>query len=256
VSVRASTRKVLRTFQQLACALAIAGPSACVREHTLFETTGDGNAAGNGSGGDNDGNGPGATAEPWTEQTCVAALSRGESGDPCVGTFSCSANAQSCQIGALCSADTLMLKTTCDTTGLACKSDGDCGSGRICEGDTCLDCPVEACPDTWSRIARNGCSVCVPPNRCAVTGDANCAEGQVCVAGLSCPSSCKNDPACCFGNQCTLPACTTLEGADCLIVGCVAGFTCKVVGEPVGCKCDQLGKWTCSSPPMNVCVPR
>lgn len=261
VSGSARSSNFFRGLEHVALLVALASVSACVREHTLFEAPGStGGAAGAASEGDGNAGGdlPGTTVGPWTEKTCLQALGQGQTGDPCLGPFSCSGTVQCCQYVAGCKADQLVVTESCDGCVAKCTSDGDCDNGRICEAYECIDCPKDECPATWSPITRNGCNVCVPPNRCkAPSGDPACGDGQVCVAGLSCLSGCKGDLACCAGNQCTSSACTTLEGADCLTVGCPAGSTCKIVGDAVDCKCDdQAGKWTCASPPVNVCVPR
>lgn len=241
---------------------------ACVRERTLFEKASAG-ASEMGAGGDPIGAGaqPGAggggkaagdPGAPWDERSCVTALSQGKTGEPCVETLKCSASSGCCQIQAWCEGGQLQLANNCDACAASCTGDADCGPSRVCEAYQCRDCPKEACPLDWISVIRNGCSVCVPPSQCKATGDPRCAQGQACLAGLSCLPGCKGDPACCFGNQCAPASCASLEGLDCAVVGCPAGETCKVVGEPAACACDaKSGKWACDAQPINSCsVPQ
>jgi hypothetical protein len=236
---------------------------ACVRERTLFEQTrpsgGEAGAEAGGSTGSVGSSGFGGKAalpgSPWDSASCVAALSQGKTGDACVGVFKCSATSSCCQIVGLCEAGQFALKSGCDECVASCTGDADCGDGRVCEAYECRDCPSGPCPPTWLSVSRNGCPVCVPPSECKTHKDPSCADGQDCVAGLSCLPGCKDDPACCFGNQCAALGCQTPESADCLVVGCPAGSACQVAGKPVTCTCDELnGKWSCDQPPLNSCV--
>lgn len=244
----------------LACAGALAG---CVRERALFEELSaagteadDGSNAGDGGAPAVGGKGNGGANVIWEAATCVAALSQGKNGDACVGGFKCSANANCCEIAAVCEANQLALKSACDVCSVSCTGDADCGAGRLCEAYECRDCRAGACPASWLTVVRNGCSVCVPPSQCNSGKGASCAGEQICVAGLSCLPGCKGDPACCFGNQCAPASCATPpDAADCLDVGCPAGMTCHVVAEAATCSCDAvIGKWSCEQPPLNSCV--
>lgn len=247
----------------LGAALAL---GACVREHTVFERAGNGGEAGAAADGGVGatlgvgasgfgGKAPGGPDKPWDEASCLAALSQGKTGDACVGLFKCSATANCCQIVAVCEGAPLSVKSSCDDCVASCTGDADCGFGRLCEAYECRNCPTGPCPPTWLSISRNGCSVCVPPSECKMNKDGSCAEGEACVAGLSCLPGCKGDPACCFGNRCAPVKCQSPHNADCLEVGCPAGSTCKVVSEAVACKCDATsGEWSCEQPVLNTCI--
>ena len=261
---------------------------ACVRERTLFEDSGEGGGqAGDrgasgaaGGAGDSSANAgaasaagmagvasagampiseagaSGSTLPAWNEKTCVAALSAGKTGDPCVDSFKCTATSNCCQIVGYCQSGALSLQNTCDVCITTCTTDADCGAGRLCDNYECRDCPGDACPENWNTVIRNSCKVCVPPNQCKDKAGADCDAGQICVAGLSCLSGCKDDPACCFGNQCADAVCGPPEGVDCLSVGCAAGSFCKVAGPAVACACNvKIGKWSCATPPVNSCAP-
>ena len=277
-----------RYFATFACMSLLGAGSGCVREHTLFEDAGRGGAGGTGGvagntggvaggtsaggrdekggadgGGGSDGGSPanvggdsagtGASGPPWQKSTCGAALSAGKTGDPCVSVFQCSATADCCQIIALCKGGALLMQGACDLCATSCSADSDCTVGQLCENYQCAACRKESCPSTWISLARNGCSVCVPPNVCK--SDQDCPDGTTCNAGLSCMPGCKADPSCCFGNQCASVACGALTALDCLVVGCSPGSSCKGGGELPQCKCDtQAGQWVCSAPSKSVCV--
>jgi hypothetical protein len=261
-------------FSSVFAALLYALPSACVREHTLFEQGEDGGAGTGGQAGSEasptagkgsadggtpnaGGTGPGAPGAPWDEKSCVAALSLGKAGDACVASFKCTATTGCCQVIALCDAGVLGIQNNCDACVASCTSDGDCGPGRLCDAYECQECTKEACPPTWTSVNRNGCAVCVPPNQCKSEKDPACVDGQICVAGLACLPGCKGDLACCFGNQCAPLSCAPPDTVDCLIVGCAPGSTCKVAGDAVSCACDvKTSKWSCAEPPKNFCVSR
>ncbi len=254
--------------------------AACVREHTLFDeasagqsgttgTTGtsgtsDGGAAGSAGGGTNDpgtsgaenSGAPGTTQTPWDEAHCVEALSAGKDGEACLDTFKCTATADCCQILGVCTSGSFTLQKSCDLCIKTCTTDADCGSGKLCDNYECHDCPAQECPDTWSLIIRSDCKVCVPPNECKEASGAGCPVGDVCIAGLTCLPSCKDDPACCFGNRCAPKECGPPKGVDCLLVGCPAGTSCKVAGPAANCACDpKLGTWSCTPDPQNQCAP-
>lgn len=257
---------------------------ACVREHTLFDDLGSagataGNAAGAGGGiagassganaggadatgkagaqSANEAGASGAGPVPWEEKTCVAALSSGKTGEACVSTFKCSATSGCCQIIGFCDGKTLTVQSDCGLCISICSADGDCGAGKLCENYECHECSKDACPDGWNNVIRNGCTVCVPPNQCKESSDPTCGSDQACVAGLSCLSGCKEDPTCCFGNRCAAAACGPPDNVDCLLVGCRPGTFCKVAGPAADCACDpKVGKWLCSTPPVNLCAPR
>jgi len=281
-----------RYIATFACMSLLGAGSGCVREHTLFEdaprggadgTSGVGGSSGGAAGGTSagagaggrdekggadggggsdggspanaggDSAGTGASGPPWQKSTCEAALSAGKTGDPCVSVFQCSATADCCQIIALCKGGALLKQGACDLCATSCSADSDCTVGQLCENYQCAACRKESCPSTWISLARNGCSVCVPPNVCK--SDQDCPDGTTCNAGLSCMPGCKADPSCCFGNQCASVACGALTALDCLVVGCSPGSSCKGGGEPPQCKCDtQAGQWVCSAPSKSVCV--
>jgi len=248
--------------------------AACSREHVLFEL-GVGGEAGQmpGEGGtkpggteqggtEQGGTEQGGTSNPstttaWTEATCVAALSGGKTGDPCVGAFSCTGSVECCRTTANCKGEQLILETTCGLCTTACTSDSDCETGKLCENYQCRACPTEPCPKGWSTIFRNQCAFCVPPNECKDAGNSDCSPGLACLAGLTCLPGCKADPSCCFGNRCSDPQCSSATGEDCLVVGCSAGSFCKMAGAPSVCKCDPSGSgWICEGGSGNVCVPQ
>ena len=254
--------------------------AGCVRERTLFDDASPGQAGTSGAGTTDGGAGArpaneggalgagasgapsagappaneaGTGAAPWEEKTCIAALSLGKSGDPCVDTFKCTATTECCGVTGFCTGGELTIQNGCGLCTTACTTDADCGAGRLCDGYACRDCPSDACPDDWQVVIRNSCKVCVPPTECKEKG--GCAVGEICVAGSSCLPNCKGDPACCFGNQCADAACGPPDGVDCLLVGCPPGSFCKVAGPAVECSCDvKTGKWSCASPPSNACV--
>jgi len=229
------------------------GTSAGGRDEKGGADGGGGSDGGSPANAGGDSAGTGASGPPWQKSTCEAALSAGKTGDPCVSVFQCSATADCCQIIALCKGGALLKQGACDLCATSCSADSDCTVGQLCENYQCAACRKESCPSTWISLARNGCSVCVPPNVCK--SDQDCPDGTTCNAGLSCMPGCKADPSCCFGNQCASVACGALTALDCLVVGCSPGSSCKGGGEPPQCKCDtQAGQWVCSAPSKSVCV--
>ena len=200
---------------------------------------------------------PASTRVPWDEAHCVEALSAGTDGDPCADDFKCTATTDCCQIIGYCAGKTLSIQRTCNLCIKTCTTDADCGSGKLCDNYECHDCSSEACPDTWSTIIRSDCKVCVPPNECKDAAGTGCPDNEVCIAGLTCLSGCKGDPACCYGNRCAAKECSPPNNVDCLLVGCAAGTSCKVAGPAADCACDpKLGKWSCTPTPLNLCAPK
>ena len=267
----ASSRRWAYAWALLACGFT----SACVREHTLFETDpsatgpsgeagdnggttspgGNGTSAGGGTEPENGGATNATTGAPWVKATCVAALSAGKIGDACSGAFSCSATFDCCQVGVTCKAEQLYVQNACDQCATSCTVDADCAAGQLCEAYQCVVCPSDPCPDSWNTVDRNGCAVCVPKNQCKE--DLDCGADQKCLPGASCLSGCKSDPACCFGNQCVPTICEPPKEADCVVVGCAAGSACKATSPAVECSCDaKLGTWSCTGTIVNSCVMR
>ena len=247
---------------------ALATP-ACVYDHQLLDREGvggsragagttSGAATQGGDGGDSsageDGN-PNTppSPKPWNEASCLAAVGSGASGDPCSGNFKCSGSQDCCQTIAGCEGEKLVLNKNCDACVTSCSADSDCKkTGQICENYQCRDCPTLACPTGWTSVLRNDCVMCVPPRQCKA--DIECPSGETCFAGASCLPGCKEDPACCFGNQCGWAACGRPTNLDCTIVGCAPGTFCKAAGPPGECKCDPSGgKWICSTPAVSSC---
>ena len=241
--------------------------AGCVREHSLLEAAAagqlggvdDAGAAGQGQAGSSGGvvgggGNAGVLTPPWTQSSCVSSLASGKTGDRCMETFKCTATVDCCEIIAFCDGKALDIANNCSVCPMKCSADLDCGANALCENYQCRSCPTDPCPDTWSAVLRNGCSVCMPPNQCKIDGDPICGALS-CVPGLSCWPGCKSDPACCFGNRCVDPNCASLEALDCLVVGCAAGSFCKVNGPANECKCEpSSGNFVCSGNSNNTCV--
>jgi hypothetical protein len=230
----------------LALAVALGTAAGCVRDHELFSPE---IAGASGAG----------TAEPeapWKEAQCVAALSAGKTGDPCVGKFECTGSLKCCETLVTCDGVALEVSTRCDLCASKCSVDSDCDGSQICELYQCQQCPKNlSCPPTWQLILRHGCTVCVPPNDCGGIGGPGCPAPLSCVAGLTCLPGCNNSPECCFGNQCADPSCGPPKNADCARVGCPDGTFCKVAGPPVSCACDPMrGAWVCEAGVMSACA--
>jgi hypothetical protein len=195
----------------------------------------------------------GALTLPWTESSCVSALSAGKTGDPCLEGFKCSTVVDCCESYAYCDGKLLTVQSSCTLCPVKCSADSDCGAKGLCENYQCRNCPAEPCPETWSAVLRNGCSFCVPKSQCNQAEDPVCGELR-CVAGQSCLPGCNADPSCCFGNRCVDPNCFTLKGMDCLVAGCTAGSLCKVGGPAIECKCQpSTGTFACAGNSPNAC---
>jgi len=193
----------------------------------------------------------GTPSAAWTESTCEAALGQGKTGDPCLEVFKCTTTADCCETIASCDGSALNILNNCALCPTKCSADSDCGAKSLCENYQCRSCPSDPCPDTWATVLRNNCPVCVPPNKCKMAGDPVCGE-LICAPGLSCLPGCKDDPACCFGNQCVPRECPSLKAWDCLLVGCAAGSLCKVSGPASECKCyADSGTFVCPPPNGN-----
>ncbi len=86
----------------------------------------------------------------------------------------------------------------CGTTGAACKSTGECGSGSVClKSNAC----APKCTSATSCLPDEKCSMsggCVPKTGCGA--DAECSSGNVC-EGISCVASCKA-AGCAAGSSC------------------------------------------------------
>lgn len=247
---------------------ALATPG-CVYDHQLLDRTGAGGSPagaattsgttsksdGGGGSSANDGGTPNTvpTPQPWTEATCLTAVASGASGDPCSGDFKCSGSQDCCQTIAACTGEKLLVQKNCDACVTSCSADSDCKkTGQICENYECRECPQLGCPTGWSSILRNDCVVCVPPSQCKA--DVDCPGEETCFAGASCLPGCKEDPACCFGNLCGMPACGRPTNLDCTIIGCAPGTFCKAAEPPGECKCDTgFGKWICSTSTVSSC---
>ncbi len=146
------------------------------------------------------------------------------------------------------------------TAQSACASHGTCGFGMVCSASQCTSCPVgpAACPACDHgfqsiRMSRNGCSICecVPTSAC--TRDIDCPQGEACYAGAQCQDGC-TEPACCFGNRCSLPGCYGKPIPHCLVAGCAGGAVCLAACQAVTCACDGVA-WQCAESPSSGGAP-
>jgi hypothetical protein len=118
-----------------------------------------------------------------------------------------------------------------------CKSNQDCGSGKICQFGQCLDCISSAqCGDEVCDVTKGQCVLCDATHLCPGTGHCN-ANGH-CVQCLATPDCGAN--MACVSNTC-VPQCTSasscLSGQFCVNGGCVQ---CRTTADCSGTNyCDN-----------------
>jgi len=112
-----------------------------------------------------------------------------------------------------------------------CKSNQDCGSGKICQFGQCLDCISSSqCGDKVCDVAKGACVACDATHLCP--GTSHCGANGRCV-------QCNTTPDCganmaCVQNTC-VPQCTSaascLSGQFCVSGGCVQ---CRTTADCTG----------------------